>query len=385
MQSTPPTMSPITSPATSSDRAVASEPGVTDTCYHASALGQRIGAILRQFRDAIDGSPKLGDGDYLQELQHTLAQLVPLSAQIAYPAQGNTLQRWQVLAQVAACDLNLVKFFESHLDALAILAELGVSAPAPGLWAVWAADGGTDPLRFDGKQCHGQKLWCSGAAFVDHGLVSYRDACGVSQLLMLPMRQPQIMLDDSGWYAVGMPYTATVTLTLQGAQAMPVMPKATNPNISPYLDRAGFWHGAAGVAACWYGAATTLADSLYQSYQQKPHAFKALYLGEVAQALAVTQSYLYQVAQRIDNAPTDSHELAIRTLRAQVESTTRLVLTKTGQALGAAPYCKNLHFARLSADLAVFIRQTHGAFDSEAIGKLVADPANKQVGSPWQL
>ena len=46
------------------------------------------------------------------------------------PASGQTLARWQRLAQVGAHDLSLVKLFEGHTDALAILAELGAS-PAP--------------------------------------------------------------------------------------------------------------------------------------------------------------------------------------------------------------------------------------------------------------
>ena len=93
------------------------------TDYHQSDLGKLITAILQDFRRTVDTSPKLSDAAYVTQLKQTLSQLVLLSAQIALPADGHTLQRWQVLAQVAACDLNLVKFFESHLDALAILAE----------------------------------------------------------------------------------------------------------------------------------------------------------------------------------------------------------------------------------------------------------------------
>ena len=128
-----------------------------------------------------------------------------------------------------------------------------------------------------------------------------------------------------------------------------------------------------------------MAQFLLESFQQKPQAFKALYLGEVSQALSVTQSYFYQVAQLIDREPSQSHALAIRILRAQVETTAMLVLEKVGKALGATPYCKNAHFARLSADLSVFIRQTHGAFDSEAIGKLTAEQLGDSQGALWQL
>jgi hypothetical protein len=41
------------------------------------------------------------------------------------PGSGQTLARWRVLAAVASHDLSLVKLFEGHTDALAILAELG--------------------------------------------------------------------------------------------------------------------------------------------------------------------------------------------------------------------------------------------------------------------
>lgn len=353
--------------------------------YHDSALSQTIATILHEFRSTVDGLNKPTDEEYYEQLKKTLSVLVALSRQIALPARGNTLQRWQVLAQVAACDLNLVKFFESHLDALAILQELGVNDIADGLWAVWAAEGGNDPLRFDGNVCHGQKLWCSGAGFVDHGLVSFRDSNNISQLLMIPMNQVQISIDNGGWYAVGMPYTATSTITFDGANAKQVIVNNFATDRSPYLERAGFWHGAAGVAACWYGATAQLAKFLLDNYQQKPHMFKAMYLGEVSQALAVTQAYFYHVAQLIDSAPTKPHALPIRILRAQAETTATLVLEKVGKALGATPFCKNAQFARLSADLAVFIRQTHGAFDHEAVGKLTAERLSDTQGGVWQL
>jgi hypothetical protein len=40
------------------------------------------------------------------------------------PGNGATLQRWQCTALVAGYDLALLKLYEGHTDALAILAEL---------------------------------------------------------------------------------------------------------------------------------------------------------------------------------------------------------------------------------------------------------------------
>lgn len=144
----------------------------------------------------------------------------------------------------------------------------------------------------------------------------------------------------------------------------------------------GFWHGAAGVAACWFGAAARLADFLYQACQTKPHAYRLMYLGEVSTLLFTTKQYFHHVANQIDQYPKQSHELIIRILRTKVEQTAQLVLDQVGKALGARPFCENRTFAALAADLPVFLRQSHAAFDLEQIAKLVLQ---KDKGATWML
>jgi len=283
---------------------------------------------------------------------------------------------------VASIDLTLVKWFESHLDALSILHEIGHTKVAQGLWAVWAAEGHPDPLRYEDGKVFGHKAWCSGANIVEHALVTYRDTNHQSQLLIIDMHQANITIDNSAWQAVGMQTTDTGTVKFGGVPATLVGAE------NRYLERAGFWHGAAGVAACWYGAAAYLANYLIAAYEHKPNDYKAMYLGEISTALSVTQRYFYHVAELIDTQPTDNHELAVRQLRAQVEKVTRYVIETVGQALGAAPFCSNAHFAHLSADLPVFIRQSHGAFDLQKIGELSSfSPSDSTDGQKnvWQL
>ena len=60
------------------------------------------------------------------------------------------------------------------------------------------------------------------------------------------------------------------------------MTDVAEPNA--YLTRPGFWHGAAGIAACCTAA---LAQTLYQQLKHKPHPYKAMYLGEISAAIAV--------------------------------------------------------------------------------------------------
>ena len=290
--------------------------------------------------------------------------------------ESSTLLRWQVLAYISGIDLTLAKWFESHLDALSILYELGYGETQQGLWAVWAAEGHPNPIRYQDGKISGSKSWCSGAHIVDYVLMTYRDEQGKSQLLTVAMNQSGIDIDNSAWQAVGMQATDTATVTFDHVAATQV----GTPNA--YLDRVGFWHGAAGVAACWYGATASLASYLIESYQQKPNDYKAMYLGQISSDLAVSRQYLHQVAYLIDSQPEDNHELAIRQLRTNIEQLARQVIETVGQALGAAPFCGNAHFATLSADLTVFIRQSHGAFDLQRIGELTSFQAE---GNIWQL
>lgn len=290
--------------------------------------------------------------------------------------ESSTLLRWQVLAYISGIDLTLAKWFESHLDALSILYELGHGETQQGLWAVWAAEGHPNPIRYQDGKISGSKSWCSGAHIVDYALMTYRDEQGKSQLLTVDMNQSGIDIDNSAWQAVGMQATDTATVTFDHVAATQV----GTPNA--YLDRVGFWHGAAGVAACWYGATASLASYLIESYQQKPNDYKAMYLGQISSDLAVSRQYLHQVAYLIDSQPEDNHELAIRQLRTNIEQLARQVIETVGQALGAAPFCGNAHFATLSADLTVFIRQSHGAFDLQRIGELTSFQAE---GNIWQL
>ena len=73
--------------------------------------------------------------ELMQALQGEQLDVLPL------PGQGCTLERWRALARIAGCDLSLAKLYESHTDALAILAECGAAQQAGNsIWGVWAAE-----------------------------------------------------------------------------------------------------------------------------------------------------------------------------------------------------------------------------------------------------
>ena len=64
-----------------------------------------------------------------------------------------------------------------------------------------------------------------------------------------------------------------------------------------------------------------------------------------------------------------------------VEAAATTVLEHASRALGAGPLCRNAGFARMVADLPVFLRQSHAERDLATLGSELA----KSGESPWAL
>ena len=330
------------------------------------------------------------------------------------PGGGQTLVRWQALATVAAFDLSLAKLYEGHTDALAILAELEsdsgkksgqisaqVAEPANlehaggdtdahcTVWGVWAAESARAKLVCEPAhtgshsrllKLHGTKTWCSGAACVSHGLLTAWGVDGSGpHLVRVDMNQAGVQVRSGGWRAVGMEGSASVDVTFTGATAHAV------GGVGAYLERPGFSHGGAGVAACWYGGALSLGRALQRSLQQTPAAqrspFRLAALGKVDASLHVTANLLREAAHWIDAHPAEDAQIVATRVRLGAEACARHVLDEAGRALGAAAYCQDAAFARAAADLPVYIRQCHGERDFAQLGSW----ASHEVPASWSL
>jgi hypothetical protein len=302
------------------------------------------------------------------------------------PGHGETLARWRALAAVAACDLGLVKLFEGHTDALAILAELnGPVPPAASRWGVWAAEAPDARVRAfrqelprdssDGAtgalvRLSGTKAWCSGARALTHALVTaWLDDEPV--LAAVAMDSASISIDSSKWQAVGMQASASADVTFHDTAATLVgAPHA-------YLRRAGFWRGGAGIAACWYGAAAQIGRTLRDACAQRADAHRLAHLGASDVALQSAAAVLRETAAWIDAQPSADAQIPAMRARLAVEQAASTVIEHATRALGAGPLCRNARFARALADLPVFLRQSHAERDLAALGeRLVAADTN---------
>jgi len=337
--------------------------------------------LLRERAGAGEAGEAGGAGQLLRRVAAEGLDRLPL------PGRGATLRRWRALAEVAGHDLSLLKLYEGHTDALAILAELEAPAPAPAhaLWGVWCAEppGGRVALHASAGgavRLSGRKQWCSGAATVSHALVSCRDADGRPWLAAVALDQPGVTVSADGWQAVGMAGSASVDVIFDNAEARAVGAPGA------YLHRPGFWHGGAGIAACWYGAAQAIGGYLHvaaraDAAREAPDQHRLAHLGAVDVALAGAAAALREAAAAIDADPAaDAGPLALRT-RLAVEAAATLVLQHATRALGATPLCRDAHFARLAADLPVFLRQSHAERDLAALGRMLAGTEE----SPWAL
>ena len=171
--------------------------------------------------------------------------------ELPLPASGRTAERWQRLAQLAEDDIVAARIAEAHVDAVAILHELGGKPPdSDQLWGVWAAessDAAVIASKVSGGAIilNGTKVWCSGAGFCTHALVTARLDDGRRGLFAVPVSEPAVKALPTTWWNVGMAGSDTRAVQFTNAHAVAV----GDPD--DYLNRPGFWHGAIGVAACW--------------------------------------------------------------------------------------------------------------------------------------
>ncbi len=299
------------------------------------------------------------------------AWLAAGALELPLPGSGATLRRWRGLSALTEIDVVGGRLAEAHADAVAILAELDGPAAGTGqLWGVWAAEAPQARLmaeeRGDIAVLTGTKAWCSGAGRCSHALVTAGRADGERGLYAVALDDPGVRPRPSTWRNAGMARSDTRDVDFDAVRAVAVGAPGQ------YLSRPGFWFGAVGVAACWYGGARAVAAPLYRAAGRGDDHTLA-HLGAVDAALAAAAATLEAVARRVDEDPADgtgTAQLWARRTRAVVETAVDEAITRTARALGPAPLCLDEAHARAVADLSIYVRQSHAERDLAALGGL---------------
>ena len=231
------------------------------------------------------------------------------------PGSGGTGSRLATLADWAARDLSLARLLEGHVDALAILNEAGREPESGAIYGVWAArppgGGTTARLAPDGWHLTGTKPFCSGSTRLDRALVTAECGDGY-RLFDISVAENVVRVHPGSWPAVGMADSLSDTLDFGGA------PVPADRAVGPpgfYLERPGFWFGATGVAACWYGGARGLVGHVLQSLGPHPSELMVTEVGYAVAHIDLMRRALQQAAGEIDADPTDDSGEARRHAR----------------------------------------------------------------------
>ncbi|MCU1481491.1 MAG: SAM-dependent methyltransferase [Subtercola sp.] len=316
------------------------------------------------------------------------------------PGIGRTQTLWELLATVGAHDLGSARAVEPHLDARAILAECGScehecssSEQTTATWGVFASEGGSGnalsaAAAADGSfTLAGLKPWCSLADRLDRALVTALvDPSGdslpattpVRRLFDVDLRHPGVTVLPGEWHARGLSEIPSGPVRFDGVPAEPVGAAGW------YLSRSGFWWGAIGVAACWYGGAVGVARTLFDAAAGRPtpDAFLLMHLGAVDAQLNDCRRALAEAAQLVDagSATGAAGGLLANRVRATVARASESVLQHVAHALGPAPLAQNAAHAKRVADLELYVRQHHAEKDDAALGEQLLAPG---AGGAW--
>jgi hypothetical protein len=292
---------------------------------------------------------------------------------VPLPGSGSTWARWQQLSDWSAENLSLGRLAEGHTDALAILAEDG-RAPADsravyGVWAARSGQGDTKAERVDrGWQLTGSKPFCSGYGLFDRALVTAETPEGY-RLFDLDVANHVVGVHAGSWQAVGMADSRSETLEF-GGPPVPLELAVGEPAF--YLDRPGFWFGAAGVAACWFGGAHGLVTHLTTTLSPGASESVLAAFGDSVAQLGALRSVLKEAAAAIDRDPFDRagrSKMRAQIARQAVHHGATRILELTAAAAGARPLCHDQDQSQRAADLYVYLSQHHGLQEMAELGR----------------
>jgi alkylation response protein AidB-like acyl-CoA dehydrogenase len=311
----------------------------------------------------------------MQSVQSQFEAFVRLTGpQLALPGSGDTWRRFTSLAEQASIDLSLGRLSEGHADALAILAEADkkpVDGAAYGVWASRSKNAPTIAERVSGGwRLSGTKEFCSGSDMVDRALL-LADTVDGPVLFDVDVQSHVVGVVPNSWPSVGMAATRSNTLQFGGPV---IVEDDALGDVDFYLKRPGFWFGAVGVAACWYGGAVGVVNDLIKSLNPEPNDFVLADLGDCVSALETMRVVLKCSAHQIDEDPenlTGSAQFRALVARHVVHGGALTVLERAASAGGARPLCLDGRQSKRVADLFVYLSQHHGSTDALELGRMM--------------
>ena len=293
---------------------------------------------------------------------------------LPHPGDGDTIGRWATLTNWGRWDLPLARLAEGHVDAVAILRELGGRPRPDARYGVWAARPGGVGACLVGaagtRRLTGTVRFCSGSRDLDRALVVATEGTGRPTLLVdVALERSKVRVDHHSWAALGMRASETFDVTFDD------LPVADEDVVGPpgcYLDRPGFWWGGGGVAAVWLGGAAGVLDDVLDVLGGVDE-HRLAHIGALHTELQAVDALLVRTAEAIDADPSHGHRTAVWTARAAAERVCRSVMDRAPVAAGVTGLVDSPTLSARLADLQIYVRQHHGERDLATLGSAVVD------------
>jgi len=302
------------------------------------------------------------------QLAHFLAE-ARSKRHLPFPGHGATFERFTGLRQAARVDGGIGRLVEAHEDALAILHEAGQPCIEGRALAVWASEG-EHPLELrptsGGYQLWGEKRFCGGADVVDAAVITVPTSRG-SQLVLAPLRSPEVHVDMTTWHTSAFHSAAVGTVTFAG---LPLSHDAVVGAPGFYISRPGFWQGAVGVAAVWAGLTDTLIASLERA-RPRTDQVGLIRQGEIEANCWAIDAALEQAALSIDAAPSSECERLALSCRQTVRVHSELIIRTLLHESGPAGLAFHPRAGTQLLELTMALGQSHGDRDLAALGERV--------------
>lgn len=302
-------------------------------------------------------------------------KITSLHHHLGLTSTSSQLDQWESLTLVASIDVAGARMLEPHIDALGIIAEAGLKAPADhSSWGVYAAEVPGKVVTVaeanGSTVITGEKAWCSLASELSHAIVICHDN-GRGQAMAVSLTDPRVHPDRAAWPSIGLHEIPSGSVTFDQAPAEVVGPPGW------YLDRPSFAWGGIRVAACWFGGALGLAQNAARRHFARPGPAPMgdLNMGRLDAEIFATRAVLAQAAEAADGDTQFSRDeawsLALRVRNIVYRSAQRIQLL-CRELAGPAALTGDRAFAKADADLTVYLSQHHGPRDEASLGEELA-------------
>jgi len=255
------------------------------------------------------------------------------------------------------------RLFEGHVNAIKLAATYGSPAQldhvahhvqAGDLFGLWVTDG-PDPLRLDGHQLRGGKLFCSGAGHLSHAIVTAQQPHSEPVLVLVTLEDPA-RATPSAIKLQGMRSAVTGAVDLAGLPA-DIMGQPGDYLRQP-LFSAGAWRTSAvtlgGIDALVHAAQTQLVE---RGRAGNPH--QRTRMGQALIAQETAALWVAKAARIAEQEGGDAGDIAayVNLARMAVEAAALQALELVQRSLGLSAFIAGQPVERLVRDLATYLRQ----------------------------